>query len=340
MQVSLTAIHRADLVTLSRLIGVSCGTISRVLNNDPSQRVSAETRQRILDGAREYNYRPNLSARALSSRKTGNVALVMHDAPAMPESSPSTISPFLVAFERALHSRNYGLNLVSVERKNLEGSFQSLIDRHRSFDALLFTTMALTRPMLDVTAKYGIPTAAFRYPNALEWPTNYFHLDDQSDLYRSIELFAEQGCRDVAVIDWSPQGFYSDHVVSQASRQAMLKFGIQPRDEWFISAGTLRDPFYSQRDHGRDATRRLLSGKRNAYYDTNLGAQAKRDQIVFMADGWAYHLYDPTHVQYTSANCRLLFPHRKDVVNLLYKDGHVVGLKKTVVLPSMFYPDW
>jgi LacI family transcriptional regulator len=53
--------------------------VSRVLSNAPSARVSAATRARIEDAARELNYHPNFAARALKFSRTNVVALVVPD---------------------------------------------------------------------------------------------------------------------------------------------------------------------------------------------------------------------------------------------------------------------
>ncbi|AHF89366.1 transcriptional regulator [Opitutaceae bacterium TAV5] len=55
-----------DLKELSRLLGLSMVSVSRALNNRPG--VSASTRQRVLEAAREHRYTPNSAARQLKAR--------------------------------------------------------------------------------------------------------------------------------------------------------------------------------------------------------------------------------------------------------------------------------
>lgn len=61
-----TEARPVDLKELSRLLGLSIVTVSRSLNNRPG--VSASTRQRVLEAAREHRYTPNSAARQLKAR--------------------------------------------------------------------------------------------------------------------------------------------------------------------------------------------------------------------------------------------------------------------------------
>jgi LacI family transcriptional regulator len=67
----------AKLRDVADLAGVDPSTASRVLRGDPAQHVRPETRQRILDAARELGYRPNALARSLRTRRTGMIGLLV-----------------------------------------------------------------------------------------------------------------------------------------------------------------------------------------------------------------------------------------------------------------------
>ncbi|TKH07511.1 LacI family transcriptional regulator [Peribacillus simplex] len=55
--------------------GVSIASVSRVLSSKPG--VGAETAERIRKAIEELDYRPNLGARGLAKRNTGNIAVVV-----------------------------------------------------------------------------------------------------------------------------------------------------------------------------------------------------------------------------------------------------------------------
>ncbi|MBO8191530.1 LacI family DNA-binding transcriptional regulator [Streptomyces oryzae] len=69
----------ATLADVARKAGASTAVVSYVMNNGPRP-VAPETRERVLAAAAELNYRPNRVARALRSRTTGVVGLILASA--------------------------------------------------------------------------------------------------------------------------------------------------------------------------------------------------------------------------------------------------------------------
>ncbi len=61
--------------------GVSRTTVSFVLNRRPGVQISAGTRSRVLEAARELGYRPHPGARHLASGRTSLVSLVLRQTP-------------------------------------------------------------------------------------------------------------------------------------------------------------------------------------------------------------------------------------------------------------------
>lgn len=67
------------MTEIAALAGVSKGTVSRALDDDP--RVSEKTRNRIKEIARQQNYRPNAAAVSLATGRSNTVGLVIPSAP-------------------------------------------------------------------------------------------------------------------------------------------------------------------------------------------------------------------------------------------------------------------
>jgi LacI family transcriptional regulator len=68
------------LKSLASHLGLSAGTVSNVLNNSPAARsIPEHTRNRVLEAARQLNYRPNFTARSLRVRRTYTVGIIAEE---------------------------------------------------------------------------------------------------------------------------------------------------------------------------------------------------------------------------------------------------------------------
>lgn len=63
------------LETIAKLAGVSRGTVSRVVNNQPG--VRSEVREKVLRIIKETGYQPHAQARSLAGGKTENIGIVV-----------------------------------------------------------------------------------------------------------------------------------------------------------------------------------------------------------------------------------------------------------------------
>jgi DNA-binding LacI/PurR family transcriptional regulator len=68
---------KVTLQTLAKHLDLAAGTISAALNDSPAARAIPEhTKQRILEAARELNYRPNYFARSLRLQRTYTIGVI------------------------------------------------------------------------------------------------------------------------------------------------------------------------------------------------------------------------------------------------------------------------
>ena len=74
-----SAQRRATTHDVAAKAGVSQPTVSLVLSRNPTARLSANTRERVLKAAEELGYRPNVVARSLVRRRSYAIGLVVPD---------------------------------------------------------------------------------------------------------------------------------------------------------------------------------------------------------------------------------------------------------------------
>lgn len=97
--------RRPVMVDVARRAGVSQKTVSRVVNNEPHVRETV--RARVLQAIDELGYRPNATARALVTQRSGVVGIVT---PGIAMYGPSAQ---LFGLERAAREAGYGVVIVT-----------------------------------------------------------------------------------------------------------------------------------------------------------------------------------------------------------------------------------
>jgi LacI family transcriptional regulator len=93
----------ATLTEIARRAGVSVSVVSRVLNGDPTVRAREETRQRVLQVAKELNYTANYAGRALRLARSKTLALIT------PAVSSPLFSDLLAGATDAAEAEDYTL---------------------------------------------------------------------------------------------------------------------------------------------------------------------------------------------------------------------------------------
>lgn len=95
---------RPSIYSVAELAGVSHMTVSRVLNGGP---LKESTRSKVLAAMEEVGYRPSSAARALATRRTMRVGVIVHE--------PTQFGPksTLIAIERAARDAGYAVTAYS-----------------------------------------------------------------------------------------------------------------------------------------------------------------------------------------------------------------------------------
>lgn len=122
---------------IAAAVGLSQPAVSQVLNG--TGRISAETRDRVLKTAEEMGYRPNAAARAIVTRKTRQVGVLVLNNPDDPETFPQTYYTIL-GMNMALEKAGYVLCLVRLG--DVEGGIEghSRVFREHVLDGVIVTT--------------------------------------------------------------------------------------------------------------------------------------------------------------------------------------------------------
>jgi LacI family transcriptional regulator len=141
------AVTRTDV---ARLAGVSTAAVSFVVNGGP-KRVSEATARRVLDAVEELGYRPNRTARALSSGSTKTLGLVVSD----------TTNPFYAEYtlqlQLAAAELGYAL-LMTAGGPGPDAELRSMLDLcDRQIDGLIVARTTAVGRMEELLRRGPLP---------------------------------------------------------------------------------------------------------------------------------------------------------------------------------------
>ena len=115
---------------VAKLCGVGVSTVSRAINNHPD--INPETKQKILDAIREYNYVPNNSARNLKRADSNTIAVIIK------EISNSYWGVMLHVLEREVRDRKYCLVLQNVADDEDEVELALQLEKEKKVKGIIF----------------------------------------------------------------------------------------------------------------------------------------------------------------------------------------------------------
>lgn len=166
--------RRVTMKDVAERAGVSQPTVSLVLGDNPDARVAEETRDRVLQVARELGYRPNLLARGLVRRRSYALGVVV------PDLSNPFFADVVSGCERVAAEEGFAVLLCETRHTSLERHLEEM--RSRMVDGVI----------LDAVGVESVPDASLEGLNVVlvdepdgRWP------GVASDAERVGELAAE-----------------------------------------------------------------------------------------------------------------------------------------------------
>ena len=139
---------QATMIDVARKAGVSYQTVSRVINDHPN--VAPKTRERILQAIHELNYRPNVAARNLVTRRSNTVGIISY--------GTNYFGPgqMLTNIEASLRERGYALTLSTLTELNRDGLLAAIRElRGRSVDGIVMITPILQVDPAEIRSLWG-----------------------------------------------------------------------------------------------------------------------------------------------------------------------------------------
>jgi LacI family transcriptional regulator len=236
---------RTSLKDLATYLGVSQTTVSFVLNDAPlAKNLTAETRRRVQEAARKFNYRPSYFA--LNLHKTGSDSIGV----LVPEHSEGYFTIVMEGVERYLLQKHFlYFTACHYHKPKLVKEYSELL-LNRGAEGLL---------LLNTIADFDTPLPVVTISGHLEKEgvTNVI-LDHRAAARQAIRHLYDLGHRKIAFMK-GPPSIIDTEFRWDAMMQIARAFGVQPTPERTVqltSGGWT--PLV-----GYDPTRRLLDATRD-----------------------------------------------------------------------------
>ncbi|MEU8817205.1 LacI family DNA-binding transcriptional regulator [Actinoplanes sp. NPDC048796] len=255
--------NRPTIADIAKRVGVSPGAVSFALNGRPG--VSEQTRARILEVAREMNWRPHRAARALGGAQAGVVGLVLARDPRT-LGSEQFYTQILYGMQDVLsaHSSAVQMQLVRDTAAEID-LYRHWASEHR-VDGLVLVDLQLDDPRIAVVRELGLPAVTLGLPGEPDQLPSVW-ADDAEAMTTIVDYLAALDHRRIAHVAGPPVYQHT------ARRAAALRAQVSERG---LHAGESVPTDFSDAQ-GAAATRALLSRADRPtaiVYDSDLMAAA------------------------------------------------------------------
>lgn len=214
---------RIRMTDIASELGISKAAVSYALNGLPG--VAADTRQRVLDLARERGWHASSSARALSGARTGVVGLVL-SRPTDVLTAETFFIRFLAGVESVL-TRSGGSLLLKVigDHPQLEIETYERWWGERRIDGVILLDERYRDPRVAAVSRIGVPAVLCGGPvKSAELPCLW--TDQAADAVAVVEHLATLGHRRIAHVS-GPLEFAHERARRRGVRRAAHERGVE-----------------------------------------------------------------------------------------------------------------
>ncbi len=229
---------------IAREAGVAASTVSRVINNKPG--IKAETRRKVQNLLKKYNYTPNAAARGLVMQSSRLVGILIVDI----RVTHHTNSAFLI--EKELTKRGYCCIIMGTGAEDEQKArYIEILEQRRVEGVILMGSMFMTEKVKE-SIKRHLPEVPVVIVNGyLDLPNvSGVIVDEDSGMEQCVDLLWSKNKRKIAfVLDSSSPSNYKKR---QGYCDGMRKHGAPEDALWLYESEE------SSLQGGYDTTMRII----------------------------------------------------------------------------------
>lgn len=241
--------------------GVSQTTVSFVLNQVENSNISEETRQRVLDAARDLNFVPDVRAQALARGRSNNIGLILSN-PHRQVFIDEYIPAILTGISQVTQKHGFRILVELLSNATVSDAYNNLIQGNEVAGLIVNLNAKMTDDIEQIVAytreRVPIVTLDVVHPEVYS-----VTVDKLAGARTIIDHLIRLGHRRIACITYGPLEHVHPADRLRVYRTALEEAGI-PYDENLVRVGAY-DP-----DTGYEAMRSLLATERfSALYAMN-----------------------------------------------------------------------
>lgn len=212
---------RPTITDVARRAGVSKGAVSFALNDRPG--VSAETRERILMAVTELGWRPNLRARALTTKRAFAVGLVVAR-PARLLAADPFFPAFIAGVESVLAEQGLALVLQVVPDATAETAGYRRLAADGRVDGVLLTDVHINDRRIRLLQELGLKAVSLGRPLE-DCPFPAVMEDDGAGIRAAVDHLVRLGHTAIAHVG-GPDRFIHGRARFEAWQLALAAHGL------------------------------------------------------------------------------------------------------------------
>ncbi|MGB4407572.1 MAG: LacI family DNA-binding transcriptional regulator [Sphaerochaeta sp.] len=228
------AMKRINMKDIARKAGVSTATVSYIINKRTDQVITPQTIRKVEEAIQHLGYVPNLGARALASKHTKLLGLLIPQTEEKKELmfSNSFYGEFLSSFEYEARKRGYN---ILISGTDVDESYLD-VARKRSLDGIVIVGVEDEADIVGLK-KNGIPTVLVD-SYGMDKELSSVTIDDRNGGFVATEHLISMGHRTIGLAT----GYLTKEGVNRERlkgyEEALDKYGIE-LEERYVYSGTV-----------------------------------------------------------------------------------------------------
>lgn len=222
----------ATIKDVAKLAGVAVSTASYALNG--SNKVSEETRKKVVDAARKLEYRPNGIARDLKLSRTNTIGLMLSD----------LSGPFYSELIKGVQdvTVTHGYDLIAVSSIGGRGSTAAKFLREKRADGVIILAHNIENSIILSAARKDMPVVVLDRNLTADHVINIL-VDNEGGAYKAVSYLLSLGYRKVFYIA-GPKASSDNMKRFQGYKKALEDHGIEFLPNWLYQGDFTRTSGY------------------------------------------------------------------------------------------------